>query len=284
MLRIVFWDVQHGHAAYLKTPNQHIIFDLGTGSYGSSGNEFSPLSYLKNRYGVKQLDAVVITHPHSDHLFDIGNFNSLSPRVLSRPRHLTDKEVREGNAAEDEEYVNKYFEINNRYTAPVAPETDPFKKENNGGVEIQMFTPRQCARSNLNNHSIVTVVSYASSKIIIPGDNESPSWNELLDDTTFKSAIKGTDILLASHHGRESGYSAVLFEHFSPYLTIVSDGSETDTSATDRYSKKSRGWKVHKRNGASEERKCVTTRNDGVIVVEFGLNQENQPYMSVTID
>ena len=45
---IVFWDVDHGHATYLKTPNgRHIVIDLGTGSFGPQ-KTFSPLTHLKN--------------------------------------------------------------------------------------------------------------------------------------------------------------------------------------------------------------------------------------------
>lgn len=120
--------------------------------------------------------------------------------------------------------------------------------------------------------------------MIIPGDNESTSWNELLGNPLFKEAIKDTDILFAPHHGRESGYSPELLEHINPYLVIVSDGTETDTSAVDRYSKKVKGWKAFKSDGSSEDRKCLTTRNDGVIVVEFGMNVSNKPYMSVKIN
>lgn len=284
MIKVIFWDVQHGHAAYLVTPNKSIVFDLGMGSYGPSGKEFSPLLHLKSKYRVKQLDAVVITHPHSDHLYDISNFNALSPRVLRRPKHLTEEEIRKGNPQSDREYVEKYLEINQRYNTPVADSENPFRETNNGGVKFDFFTPKDCSRSNLNNHSIVTVISHATSKIVITGDNECASWNELLNDEAFKTSTKGTDILLASHHGRESGYSEALFEHISPYLTIVSDGAETDTSATDRYSTKSRGWTVHKRDGTSDVRKCLTTRNDGVIVVEFGINTNSKPYISVSID
>jgi competence protein ComEC len=63
---------------------------------------------------------------------------------------------------------------------------------------------------NLNNCSIVTVLSYARSKIIIPGDNESSSWKALLKRNDLKTAIKDADILLAPHHGRESGWHAEL--------------------------------------------------------------------------
>ena len=45
--KIVFWDVERGHAAYLQSPNgRHIVIDLGTGSYGSD-YEFCPLVHLK---------------------------------------------------------------------------------------------------------------------------------------------------------------------------------------------------------------------------------------------
>ena len=281
---MVFWDVQHGHALYVGTDTRNIVFDLGTGSYVSSDNEFSPLLHLKSKYGINQLDGVVITHPHSDHLYDIGNFDTLAPKVLYRPQHLTEEEIRKANVAADKQYIDKYLEINQRYSSPIPEADDPFIETNNGDVKFQFFIPRNSARSNINNHSVVTVISHASSKAIIPGDNESPSWNELLEDDTFKTAISGADILLASHHGREAGYSQALFEHILPYLTIVSDGAETDTSATDRYSKKSRGWEVHKRDGTTEDRKCLTTRNDGVIVVKFGINEDKRPFIDVRID
>jgi beta-lactamase superfamily II metal-dependent hydrolase len=282
MLTMVFWDVQHGHALYVKTATRHIVFDLGRGSYKRSDKEFSPLSHIKNKYGVKQLDAVVITHPHSDHLDDIVNFNDLNPKVLVHPKHLEEEEIRKGNATTDKQCIDEYLDINKRYVYPVYD--DPFNPANNGGVTFQVFRPTKSSQSNLNNHSIVTVISCGSFKALIPGDNENPSWNELLDDDTFRAAIKNTSILLAPHHGRESGYSEALFEHISPYLTIISDGPETDTSARDRYSRKSKGWRVYSRNGESKERKCLTTRNDGVIIVESWLDYNGTTFLGVTID
>ena len=76
-LKIVVWDVQHGHAVYFQTPGgQDFVIDLGTGSYGDSDYEFSPLLHLKRKYDVVQLDGVIITHPHRDHLDDIFNFEN----------------------------------------------------------------------------------------------------------------------------------------------------------------------------------------------------------------
>lgn len=287
-LRVVIWDVQHGSATCIQTPSgKHIVQDLGTGSHGQDNKEFSPLKYLRDKGGVNQLDAVIVTHPHRDHLDDIFHFDLLSPRVLVRPKHLSEDDIRAGNYTADGrtiEIIRKYLEVNRQYSQPVSGDKDPFLPQNNGGAEIRYFVPRRCSTSNLNNHSIVTVASFAGFKIIIPGDNEQCSWNELLEDRTFQEAISRAHILVAAHHGRENGFFNELFDFFQPYLTIVSDGPFCDTSASARHSLISKGWRVRRRNGQLVERKCVTTRNDGVVVITFGYNQQGLPSMDVVID
>jgi len=287
-VQVIIWDVQHGSAAYIRTPSgKHIVQDLGTGSYGQGDKEFSPLKYLRNKGGVTQLDAVIITHPHRDHLDDIFNFDLLSPRVLLRPKHLTDDDIRADNPSADErtvKIIQKYLGITKRYSQPVLDEENPFLPQNNGGAEINCFVSTGCSTSNLNNHSIVTVISYAGFKIIIPGDNEQCSWNELLEDPRFRKAISEAHILVAAHHGRENGFFRELFDFFQPYLTVVSDGPFCDTSASSRYSAVSKGLRVKRRNGESAVRKCVTTRNDGVVVITFGYNQLGLPSLEVVID
>lgn len=283
-LTYVSWDVQHGHASYFGMPNgNHTVIDLGTGSYGGSGS-FSPLKHLQNKYGVDRLDHVIVTHPHKDHIDDILNFEDLNPRVFTRPKHLAREDIMEDVREEDEALFDKYFKINDRYDTPVSSEDSPKNPSNTGGASIQTFHPTECGSSNINNHSIVTVVEYLGVKFLIPGDNEPPSWKELLEDESFVEAIRGTDIFLASHHGRESGYHADLFDHFTPKLVIVSDGRFGDTSATDRYSDVAEGWTVHSRSGGSSKRYCVTTRQDGVITVKVGTGTEDKTYLEVTID
>lgn len=284
-LEIVIWDVQHGSASYIKTPNnRHIVQDLGTGSYGENNKDFSPLLHIKNKWKVDRLDYVIISHPHKDHINDILNFEELSPRVFCRPKHLTEDEIMEYVRSEDKYLFDKYFEINQRYSGGVSSENDPDLPDNYGGVNIQTFHPRSCSTSNINDHSIVTVLSFARSKIILSGDNETCSWDELLKKNEFRKAIQDADLFLASHHGRESGYHSDIFEYFKPKLTIISDGRFCDTSATDRYSEISDGWEVHHRNGETEKRYCITTRNDGVIVVKLGYTPKNNPFIKVTID
>ena len=193
-LRFIMWNVQHGSAAYIRTPNgKHIAIDLG------AGEEFSPLSALP-QLGVIQLDQVTITHPHMDHIDDILNFDKLAPKVLLAPKHLTEDDIRGGNpklSGEPEAKIQKYLEVTRRYSGTLAPEDDIHSPVNNGGVSIQVFLPTQCSKGNLNNHSVVTVIEYSGVKILVPGDNESASWEELLGRKDFVSAIKNTHVFVA---------------------------------------------------------------------------------------
>ena len=221
-LRFITWNVQHGSAALIQTPNGKLIaIDLG------AGEEFSPLRYMEYDQGINQLDEVIITHPHMDHIEDILNFDLLNPRVLLRPSHLTQEDISGGHSTvgpRAQEIYEKYLEVDAKYSTNAPPSEIPSLPTNNGGVSIKTFHPTQSPKTNLNNHSIVSVIEYEGVKILSSGDNESLSWEELLADTAFKDAIKGTHVLVAPHHGRESGYHGELFDHISPLITIISDG------------------------------------------------------------
>ena len=107
---------------------------------------------------------------------------------------------------------------------------------------------------------------YLKTKIVIPGDNEKCSLEELMKLTSFKDAIRNSEILLAPHHGRENGYYTEFVDLVNPLITVVSDGRFCDTSANGRYSAKSRGWKVFKKSKNEYiERKCLTTNSDGEV-------------------
>ena len=279
--RFVTWNVQHGSAGYISTPNnKRIAIDLGAG-------EFSPLLHIRGS-GISQLDEVIITHPHLDHIDDILNFDLLNPQLLARPAHLTDSDIWAGNqnaSAEVQDKLTKYCEINRKFSAPGDPGLNPENPVNNGGVVIERFHPSQCPKGNLNNHSVVTIISYLGVKILSPGDNESCSWEELLNMPRFREAISGTNVLVAAHHGRESGFYKDLFEYVTPLITIVSDGRAQDTNASSRYSVVSQGWNVKRRStGNREKRYCLTTRTDGSIEVEVDRSSDGQTTLEVTVD
>lgn len=161
---------------------------------------------------------------------------------------------------------------------------NPDNPENYGGLQIIGFRAFNCPTTNFNNQSLIRVLNYAYTKVVITGDNEKCSFDELMKNTNFCNAVQNADILLAPHHGRESGFHSDFVNKVNPKIVVISDGRFCDTSAISRYSDKCSGWKVHRRNGEDVDRKCLTTRSDGVIVVDFGFGENNKPYLSITID
>lgn len=277
-LELVTWNVEHGSAAYIRTPNGgNIVIDMGA---RRGGTEFSPLTHIKERWGVSQLDLAVITHPHLDHIEDIPNIDELDVAQLACPYHLKKNDIMAGNEGVSDNTLKTiitYFNLSRKTKR--APDSHWID-----GVSFRHFRPHRSSTSNLNDHSVVTVMNYAGVKFLLPGDNESASWDELLRRSDFRRAIAGVHVLVAPHHGRKSGFHRELFNHFNPYITIISDGRAVGTSVTSLYSKVTKGCKVNRRNGQVDRRKCVTTRNDGVIVAKAFRNSRGQPRLVVTID
>lgn len=283
-LTFTFWDVQHGNTTHIITPNGRVVvIDMGDGESISGSARFSPLNFLRYTQGVKFIDKLIITHPHRDHLDDIENVFALNPSVVRRAGWLTEQEVRQGNRQTDEAIVSQYLQLCSKYTENVTRPNDTTFPDDWGGVTVKHYESMQVPRTNLNNHSIVTFVGYAGLKAMIPGDNESTSWNALLEQQQFRDEIKNVDVLLAPHHGRDAGYSNELFRAgLSPRITVISDDQERTTSVTSKYVNNTSGWTVYKPDGSSEKRYCVTTRNDGNITIKFGFDGSGGTFLNVT--
>ena len=262
-LQMTVWNVEHGSAIHIATPNgRNVVIDLG----GTS--DFSPLLMLKS-LGMSQIDCLIVTHPHLDHIEDIVNLNESSLKTFVGPS-LSLEDIVGGIKVvgpRTQEVLSKYLSIAGEYMHTADLEYALTNPINWGGANFYLFSPNQCDVGNINNRSIVTLLEYEGVKILIPGDNEECSWKELLSLPSFQFLVGGTHVFVASHHGRESGFYSKLFEYFKPCLTVVSDGRAPDTGATSRYSSVSRGWNVSKRGGGSETRFCITTRKDGRIAI-----------------
>ena len=256
------WNVNLGLAIHIKTPNyKNIVVDLGSG-------EFSPIKKLM----YSTIHYLVITHPHYDHISDILNLPYNQPKVFRRAIGLPKDEIMALADNYSKPKYEKYCALDEEYINPLTPdnENNPNYSDNYGGVEIETFSSSTCSHDNLNNFSVVTVLKLGNAKVVICGDNEEDSFKRLFWNNDFKAAISNAYVLIAAHHGRESGYNDEFVKLVNPYVTIVSDGRYVDTSATDRYSKVSKGYDVHLKSGRTEKRYCLTTRNDGNIRVEFG--------------
>ena len=265
MLRFLFWNVQHGSAAFISTSNERsVIVDLGTG-IADEDRLLSPIGTLRANGYLEEVHLLILTHPHEDHLADLPSLSGIPIRNLIAPRVLLDLlgQLRANDPALVDHYQSLVdsFESNMPFNLGRRPPVDW------DGAKITPFSPC-CSTTNVNDYSVVVLFEYGGAKLLLTGDNEEASWRSLLEDKQFRKAIAGVDIFVASHHGRSSGFHSPLFDVMHPKLTIISDGPCQETSITETYTNVSSGMTVDLA-GMKQKRKCITTRTDGSILVEF---------------
>lgn len=264
------WDVELGLAVHIKAPNgKYIVIDLG------SKSGVSPLKSLR----WENVGYMVITHPHFDHFSDIENISYASPDVLWRCKAFTREELLSEAKQWNKDKVTQYCDFVERYNGTLTNEKDPSTETPFGGLTATVFQTSLCNKSNKNNFSAIVVLQLGNAKVVVCGDNEKESFEHLMLKSDFKETIQDSWVLVAPHHGRESGFYKEFVELVNPDITIVSDASQVDTTASSRYSSYSKGYNVYNAlTGESKKRYCLTTRTDGNIEVIFG-ESDNAQYI-----
>lgn len=256
------WDVELGLAIHVEAPNgKYIVIDLG------SKAGVSPIQALRG----KDIGYMIITHPHYDHFSDVENIGYNEPKVLSRCVSYTREELLRGVRENQRHAFEAYCDFIERYNQPISSSDDPNGADAFNGLTVEVFRAISCDKSNINNFSAIVILKLGNAKVVVCGDNESASFDELLKDSCFKDAVRNAWVLVAAHHGRESEFYREFVDIVSPDITVVSDTSNPDTTAIGRYSAVSQGYTVvNNRTGESTKRYCLSTRSDGNILITFG--------------
>ncbi|MCP4897524.1 MAG: hypothetical protein GY906_11180 [bacterium] len=279
-LGVLFHNVGHGQSIHIATPKkQTVVIDLGA----SDGN--SPLTWLNKK--TSTIHFLILSHPHGDHLQEIDLLNSRNIKVgqLQRPKWLTRKQILDGNQGSFAKTVESYLTFSSDFTTTVPKEKRIGNPSVNGGASISTFYSKDHDDGNLNNHSAVVVIQYLGLKIVIPGDNETASWESLCQQRDFLEAVKGCHVLVASHHGRESGFYAPLMTKLKPVICVLSDGPVQETDARPKYTAIASGWPVTcGKGGPPEDCKCVTTRANGFVLLRVANDIEGQLPLSVVCE
>ena len=187
----------------------------------------SPLQYLKSK--ISSLGMVVITHPHQDHLTGLQEVCEwFQPGLFwhngryFRPDPVYDdwsyyERLRKGHIS-----FCKPVMIADGYSARVGDST------------IYVSGPKvpnlQGTPDDENNNSIILAITTGRAKVVLTGDTEKEQWN-----TTSLKPLAEASILLASHHGREDGFSGNALNIIKPQRIVISDTEPAKTDATAKY-------------------------------------------------
>jgi beta-lactamase superfamily II metal-dependent hydrolase len=261
MMRIEVFNVGHSSAALVIADNGNLILvDCGHDDEG-----FRPSLYLPQRW--KAVQQLIVSHYDSDHVSDLAALRIRMPieRLLSNPTITVDEvrrlKMKEGPLTTG---MSALLEMKSGF-GPLIQEADF------AGVTVQYFYHSYARFADMNNLSMVCCVRYQDFCILFPGDLERAGWLAHLESPLFRQNLAQTQVLVASHHGRENGYCEEIFQYCAPESVIISDTAKQFDTQENCYARHAKGL-IFSRDG----RRCVlTTRCDGHITIE---KSAGQPY------
>lgn len=257
-MELKIFDVAHGFCAYLIADNNNVmLFDCGY----NQETGFSPSSYLQTN-GRTSIERLIIQNFDQDHVSDLPNIlEKFTVKLFSRNPSFTPQQLKAIKLESGQLTVamEKAIELHETYiyqcsTPPEFP-----------NIDFKMFYNSYPSFIDMNNLSLVAFVVYDGMGIVFPGDLEKTGWAELLKDDSFRTYLEKTNIFIASHHGRTSGYCGDVFNYCHPDIVLISDKEIVYDTQKHDYSAHASGVLF---NGGPEKRFVLTTRKDGMITIK----------------
>ncbi len=206
-LQVHYIDVGQGDSIFIQSGEDTMLIDCG-----EIGKEDTIKAYL-DKLGITQLDYVIGTHPHSDHIgcmdkivetYDIGEI------ILP---HLDDSDVP----------TTKYFE---RFLTAVenkgysVTEAELGRTIKIGDAECEIIAPCSDDYSNANNYSVGVIMYHGDNSFIFTGDAEKLAEKEMINS----GRLKDIDVYKAGHHGSDTSSSEEFLEVIKPDIAVISCG------------------------------------------------------------
>ena len=218
-----FFKVAKGNMTLVQFSND---FNMLVDCRRSSENP-SPLEYLKSK--ISTLALLVITHPHQDHLTGLKELAMwFKPATLwHNGRYFKPDPV-----YEDWSYYERLRTGKVSYCTPVTVQGG--QRTTIGDSSVHVAAPTVPAVSGTaddeNNNGIVLAITTGKSKVVLTGDTEKEQW-----DAMDLAPLAKASVFLASHHGREDGFSKPALDVVKPQRIVISDGEPAETDATAQY-------------------------------------------------
>ena len=208
-LFIEFIDVGQGDSELIIFPNGKSML-IDTGEYYA----FSSVSAALKRENIVSLDALIETHPHSDHMGGMSKIiEEFKPKTLYMP------DVKSEEAA----YLGLLEAINESKTNVVFISAGS-EISLDDAVSVKVLSPALSEYENENDYSAVIRTEFLNTSFLFMGDAENAVEEELLKSgQTLKSSV-----IKLGHHGSETSSSKEFLSEVSPKYAVISCGKNND--------------------------------------------------------
>lgn len=213
-LSVHYIDVGQGDCSLIVYKDETVLIDAGEAEYGSTVADY--ISAL----GIEQLDYVVATHPHSDHIgglaeiidtFEIGKV--IAPKVSDE---MTPTSV------VYEDFLTSLKAKGLRLTAAKSGNVYSLADETveNDNTSFEILGPVRDDYDDLNNWSVVLKLTHGGTSFLFTGDAEKSAENDILDSGADLSA----DVLKAGHHGSSTSTGKKFLTAVDPEIAVIQCG------------------------------------------------------------
>lgn len=202
LLKVHYLDVGQGDSIFIELPNNETMLIDAAESYQSE----NIINYLKN-LNYQKIDYVIGTHPHTDHIGGLKNIiNTFEIGKIYIPKVVSTTKTYESllMAIKD-----KNLKINTAKAGTSIIDTDALK--------INILAPNNSTYTELNNYSVVTKITYGTTKFLFMGDAEKLSENEIKENVT-------ADVIKIGHHGSNTSSSIDFIKKVNAKYGIISVG------------------------------------------------------------
>ena len=199
-------DVGKADSILVECGGRFMLVDGGTPDRGKS-----VVAYL-NRRGVKELEAVVNSHPDEDH---VGGLKDVLEHFPVKAYYAPS--VPAGLAPKDEAYLETMGALRQKGLSPGSP--SPGREFSLGGLNVRVLGPVRPGNST-NDCSIVLLLRYGSVRFLLTGDAEQAEEESLLEAGADLSA----DVLKVGHHGSDTSTTGAFLKAVHPKYAAVSVG------------------------------------------------------------
>lgn len=235
-LEVYFIDVEGGQATLFVSPSgQSMLVD--TGWRGFNGRDADRIATAAKAAKVKQIDYVVITHFHRDH---VGGVPQLADR-MKIGTFVDHGPNQEDSKVTNEDYADYEKTLPRAQHLVVKPgDVVPVKGINvdvltSAGDHIQKALPGAgqpnpaCASTEQRNadpsenaRSLGMLITYGSFRMVDMGDL---TWNKELELVCPDNLIGTVDVYLTTHHGLDQSNSPAFVHAIHPRVAIMNNGA-----------------------------------------------------------
>ena len=207
-LIVHFIDVGQADCALLECGGQYMLIDGGNRDDGQL-----VVSYLEQQ-GVEELEAVVCTHAHEDHVGGLPSVLAVYPtKAVYAPTKT---------------YASKVFDDFLYYTDQQGLEVTlpvPGDTMTLGAAQVTVLGPVK-TYAETNDTSIVLRLDFGQTSFLFTGDMEVAAENDMLDYWENRPGMLDADVLKVGHHGSNTSTGYRFLYEVSPEYGVISVGKD----------------------------------------------------------